>query len=204
MYLIEFNEQFYLQTQGTAMGTKMAPAYAYLFMGKLKEHLAITSSTKHIHIWKRFIHDILIIWTGTKSEFEQYMHTIKKIHQTMKFTHEISDTELTFLDITLYRGDRFLSKIKLDLRTHIKATNKQLYIYATLYHPPSTIKAISKGETQTQQYLRTNSNETNFNKMICRLIQKLKRRGYKQNQIVDQIKHEIHWKKRGLDTEKQA
>ena len=29
----EFNEEFYIQKQGTAMGTKMAPAYANLFMG---------------------------------------------------------------------------------------------------------------------------------------------------------------------------
>ena len=120
--VFEFNEQFYLQTQGTAMGTKMAPAYANLFMGKLEEHL-LHLAQKHIHTWKRFIDDIFIIWTGTKSEFEQYMHTINQIHQTIKFTHEISDTELTFLDVTLYKGDRFLSQNILDLRTHIKATN---------------------------------------------------------------------------------
>ena len=120
--VFEFNEQFYLQTQGTAMGTKMAPAYANLFMGKLEEHL-LHLAQKHIHTWKIFIDDIFIIWTGTKSEFEQYMHTINQIHQTIKFTHEISDTELTFLDVTLYKGDRFLSQNILDLRTHIKATN---------------------------------------------------------------------------------
>ena len=31
--VFEFDEKFYLQIQGTAMGTKMAPAYANLFMG---------------------------------------------------------------------------------------------------------------------------------------------------------------------------
>ena len=62
--VFEFNEQFYLQIQGTAMGTKMAPAYANLFMGKLEEHL-IKLAHNHIHTWKRFIDDIFIIWTGT-------------------------------------------------------------------------------------------------------------------------------------------
>ena len=123
--VFEFNEQFYLQTQGTAMGTKMAPAYGNLFMGKLEEHLYLAQ--KHIHTWKRFIDDIFIIWTGTKSEFEQYMHTINQIHQTIKFAHEISDTQLTFLDVTLYKGDRFLSQNILDLRTHIKATTVHPY-----------------------------------------------------------------------------
>ena len=87
---------------------------------------------------------------------------------------------------TLYKGDRFLHTNILDLRTHIKDTNKQLYVHATSYHPPSTIKAISKGEAQ--RYLRTNSNENNFNTMTCKLIHKLKQRGYKQNQIAHHIK----------------
>ena len=37
--VFEFNNDYYLQIQGTAMGTKMAPAYANLFMGKLEEKL---------------------------------------------------------------------------------------------------------------------------------------------------------------------
>ena len=67
--VFEFNEQFYLQIQGTAMGTKMAPAYANLFMGKLEEYL-INLAPNHIHTWKRFIDDIFIIWTGTTAEFD--------------------------------------------------------------------------------------------------------------------------------------
>ena len=31
--VFEFNDKYYLQIQGTAIGTKMAPAYANLFMG---------------------------------------------------------------------------------------------------------------------------------------------------------------------------
>ena len=74
----------------------------------------------------------------------------------------------------------------LDLKTHIKATNKQIYVYSTSYHPPTTIKAIAKGETK--RYLRTSSNETNFNSMTLKLIHKLKQRGYKPNQVFRHIK----------------
>ena len=68
------------------MGTKMAPAYANCFMGKHVVHLPHT----HIHRDSFFI-----IWTGAK-----YSHTINQIHQTIKFTYELSDTELKFLDHT--------------------------------------------------------------------------------------------------------
>ena len=66
--VFEFNDNYYLQIQGTAMGTKMAPAYAKLFMGKLEQKL-IEKGKQHILIWKRFIDDVFIVWTGSKSQF---------------------------------------------------------------------------------------------------------------------------------------
>ena len=70
--VFEFNDKHYLQTQGTAMGTKMAPAYANLFMGKIE--IKLQAMTDKIFIWKRFIDDIFIIWTGTNMELEQIIH----------------------------------------------------------------------------------------------------------------------------------
>ena len=133
-----------------------------------------------IHTWKRFVDDIFIIWTGTTNE---YMQCINQIHPTIKFTHEISEQKLTFLDVMLYKGDRF--KKSGDLKTHIKDTNKQSYVHSTSYHPPTTKRAISKGETK--RYLCTNSNEGNFKRMTLKLIHKLKQRGYKQEEILKQI-----------------
>ena len=63
--VFEFNNRYYLQIQGTAMGTKMAPAYANLFMGKLEQKF-IYIGKQHIQIWKRFIDNIFIIWTGSR------------------------------------------------------------------------------------------------------------------------------------------
>ena len=34
--------------------------------------------------------------------------------------------EVTFLDVTVYKGERFQATNILDLKTHIKDTNKQL------------------------------------------------------------------------------
>ena len=35
----KFNGEYYLQIQGMAMGTRMAPSYANIFMGKLETQL---------------------------------------------------------------------------------------------------------------------------------------------------------------------
>ena len=87
-----------------------------------------------IILWKRFLDDT--------EELK------KKTHHTIKFTYDISNIELTFLDITVYKGDRFQTTNILDYNTHIKNTSKQLYVHSTSYHPPSTIKETAKEETK--------------------------------------------------------
>ena len=160
--------------------------YANLFMGKLEEEKLTKLGNPHILIWKRFIDDIFLIWTGSKTDFETYMNELNKLHHSIKFTYEISQNKLTFLDVTLYKGSRFENNHILDICTHIKPTNKQLYVHASSYHPQSTIAAITKGETK--RYLRTNSNEENFKRMTLNLTHRLKERGYKHNQILKHIK----------------
>ena len=58
----EFDEQFYLQKHGTAMGTRMAPPYANLFMGDL-ERSALDKTAYKPLVWWRYIDDIFLIWT---------------------------------------------------------------------------------------------------------------------------------------------
>ena len=178
--VIEFNGEFFLQLQGTAMGTKMAPAYANLFMGSLEPRLQ-NLGHNHIELWKRFIDDIFVIWTGTHEGLDKFMTDLNTVHPTIKFTHEKSDTELTFLDVTVYKGPQFLETGRLDVRTHIKPTNKQLYIHKSSYHPESAKTAIPKGETQ--RYLRSNTRAETFTKITKKLKQKLIERGYKPSEL---------------------
>ena len=58
----EFNDEFFLQIGGTAMGTELAPNYANLFMDMF-ENKALDNYPLKPLIWKRFIDDIFLIWT---------------------------------------------------------------------------------------------------------------------------------------------
>ena len=64
--IFEFNGN---QLQSTAMGTIMAPSYTNLFMGKLDPKLQ-AQAPNHIQMWKRYIDDIFIIWTGSKEDLQ--------------------------------------------------------------------------------------------------------------------------------------
>lgn len=66
-----FDEEFFLQTKGTAMGTKVAPTYATLVMGYLENILfertsEVFDAELSTYIgsnWKRYLDDCFIFWT---------------------------------------------------------------------------------------------------------------------------------------------
>ena len=57
-----FNGAYYLQKHGTAMGTRMAPSYANVFLEKLESDLLHRAERKPM-IWLRYIADIFAIST---------------------------------------------------------------------------------------------------------------------------------------------
>ena len=69
--------------------------------------LQFSSSVQKPSIWKRYIDDIFSVWDISKADIEQFIEQANSYHPTIKFTAEISDTETTFLDTVVYRGERF-------------------------------------------------------------------------------------------------
>ena len=69
--VFSFNGQIYQQIQGTAMGTKMAPSYANLFMDRFERAFLAQEPILPL-VWKRYIDDILCIWMGTRSELDVF------------------------------------------------------------------------------------------------------------------------------------
>ena len=179
--VFRFNDKFYIQKQGTAMGTKMAPAYANIFMGALQSRILSETNPFPIH-WKRYIDDIFLVWTDTKESLEQF------IRASMTYTKALIllTDEITFLDLCLYKGERFAKEGILDIKTHIKPTNTQQYVHASSAHPPGTGRGIIKGELL--RYLRTNSNEPTFLTHKEKHVENMKTQGYRQETIHESIK----------------
>ena len=63
----QFNGKDYLQTHGTAMGTKMAVAFANIFMAKIEKEILRQSTTKPI-FWKRFIDAVISMWNKSRDK----------------------------------------------------------------------------------------------------------------------------------------
>ena len=93
-----------------------------------------------------------------------------------KFTAEISETETTFLDTKVYKGDRFLRESILDVRTHYKSTETFQYTNFYSCHPPGVTKGFIKGEPL--RLPRTNSSQFTFEENMRNFKTRLQNRDY--------------------------
>jgi hypothetical protein len=100
------------------MGTKMAPSYANIFMGKLEKQL-LESSIERLLTWYRFIDDVDMKWTQSDEELQNFLSRANNLHPSIKFTHEISNTTISFLDTSSSLSEGVLSTDLYSLLTPI-------------------------------------------------------------------------------------
>ena len=112
------------------MGTKMAPSYANIFMGRLEKQLLQSVTPKPLS-WLRFIDDINMKWIHGTETLEAFLETANSFHPTIRFIVEVSNDKHVFLDTT----SRFVDdKVVVDLYT--KPTDSHQYLLPTSCHPP--------------------------------------------------------------------
>ena len=91
-----FNNDYFLQTNGTAIRTRFAPTYAIIFMNDFQERVVY----KYHHppkIWFQFIDDIWGIFKGSLGQLMAFLEHLNSAHDTIKFTMSYSRTEIVFL-----------------------------------------------------------------------------------------------------------
>ena len=184
IYHFNFNNQHFLQIHRTAMGTRMAPSYANLFiMGKL-EQSAIENDPFKPYVWWRFIDDIFMVWTEGEEHLQTFLHHLNSIHPTIKFTHEYSNSShqsLPFLDVHVYLDN---SPVETDL--HTNPTDKHQYLLKTSCHPAHTKRTITFSLALRLRRICSCTDDF-FNKRCTELINFLELRGYSRHFVKKEI-----------------
>ena len=132
----------------------------------------VHSFFEHIPLWRRFIDDVLFVWTGPQEDLMLFLNSLKQNDYNLKFTYEISQRSLTFLDVQISIDDE--GTIETSLFRKSLAGNSLLH--ATSSHPKSLISNIPYG-----QYLRIRRNcstDSNFEYEAKLLQQRFQERGY--------------------------
>jgi len=124
-----FMNKHFLQKKGTAMGTKMAPSYANLFMGLCEQTFLLNQNLQPL-AWYRFIDDIFLVWQSGMESLQLFLKNLNTFFSSLNFTWNISQNSVTFLDV-----DVFLDNGVIKTKVHVKDTNKMQYLHYESCHP---------------------------------------------------------------------
>ena len=117
------------------------------------------------------------------------------MHPTLKFTHEWSKTEINFLDLTLYKGERFSNTQIIDIKCFSKPCDTFQYLSRDSSHPNACFSGMVKGEAI--RYIRNSSSETEYEQKLDFFISKLLTRGYKKFEVLNGLA-DISYKRRNI------
>ena len=106
-------------------GTKLAPSYANLFMTTFEEKYVYTYPLKH-KLWKRFIDDIFMMMPHGMNSLVKFIEHLNRVHPIIKFTSDISDREISFLNLAIY-----IQHSQLHTRLYTKTTDRHMYLNYT-------------------------------------------------------------------------
>ena len=153
-------------------------------MGWFEEKFIFPLLTNLSDFYLRFIDDIFLIWNGTKTEFDNFLKKINECHPSIKSEYEMSQTEINFLDSTVFRVDN-----KLRTKVYVKPTDRKSYLHSKSEHPNSTKKSIAYS-----QALRFNSicySRSDLHKNCKRLFNTLTKSGYNKTGTATRINRAI-------------
>ncbi|CAJ0949676.1 unnamed protein product [Ranitomeya imitator] len=141
-----FQDDFYLQIRGTAMGSNVAPPYANCYMADFEESHIYSHPlfNDNVVLWKCYIDDVFCIWGGTLESLASFFGWLNTAWPGISFTMSHDNSRRNFLDtMVILQSD---GSISTDLYT--KSTDRNSLLHFTSFHPPATKKSVPKSQFQ--------------------------------------------------------
>jgi hypothetical protein len=170
--VFSFDDTFWLQIAGTAMGTSCACMYATLYYALHERQSILRSHGHQLLYFKRFIDDIFGIWIGGDTPaWTQFQNDLSFGSLRWETTKLSSSVVFLDLEISLDPDNQCLTT-----RTYQKAMNLFLYIPPTSAHPPGVLKSIVYGNLQ--RFWKQNTHRSDFVRVAGQFAQHLIARGH--------------------------
>ncbi|XP_071124112.1 uncharacterized protein [Mytilus edulis] len=184
--VFEFDGKIYKQVIGTAIGAVPSPEICDILMFEIMNQIISAFQYKDkIFYHGRYRDDGFIIYDGTSDEIIDFFRLANDYNPLLKFTYEIKNDKMSFLDVDVIKGQRFTTYGILDLEIHFKETNSYLFLHRNSCHSQHVFRGFIKGEA-----IRQIRNTSDHNKLINNLTNfkvKLLDRGYDNAEIDDSI-----------------
>ena len=169
--VFEFSKKYFIQTSGTAIGSKLAPGYTNLFLS-IFEHNMLNQYSIKPSIWLRYVDDIFMIWNDSEDKLKDFLAYINTVNPAIQFTHAHSYESVNFLDVLVTLTND--GTISTDLYT--KPTDTHQCLHMSSCHPNNVKEAIAF--LQATRILRICSDPATALSRCNELIEYLVRRGH--------------------------
>jgi hypothetical protein len=127
---MQFNDQFYKQNEGLAMGAPTSAILAETSIKHLERKLIEILNKHQIIDYHRYMDDILIVYNKNNTNINSTPNECNTIHPKIKFTMETQKhNTLNYLDLTITNNHN-----KLTLGIYRKPTNTDLIIHNDFCH----------------------------------------------------------------------
>ena len=111
--LILFNQQFYKQHDGVAIGSPLGPTLANVFLCYHEKNwlLNCPSEFKPV-IYRRYVDDAFLL-VCSKHQIEKFRNYLNRQHKNIKFTSETeNENSISFLDIKITSdNNKFMTSV---------------------------------------------------------------------------------------------
>jgi len=127
--IIKFGDKCFIQKKGVAMGNRLAPLVAIIFMHSLEEK-ARQNHPNFPKFYKRYIDDCLCTWNNS-CDLDGFLQFINTIHPNIRFTVEKQDKDgwLSFL-----RSQLKIKNTHIERKYYRKPTSKDIFLHAMSHH----------------------------------------------------------------------
>lgn len=195
--VFEFNNILWKQQIGAAIGAIPSPQVCNILMYQiLNDILSKFKFRKQIFYIGRYMDDGIIIFDGTNSQLTELFEVANSHHKYFKFTHEISEKEIIFLDLKIYKGSRFQCNKILDTKIYFKPTNTFLYLHRGSCHNPHVFSGFIKGEVI--RYIRNTNNDNDLQHALSQFKLNLMARGYQEAEIRQSVNEALQIDRKDL------
>ncbi|XP_053546886.1 uncharacterized protein LOC128638774 [Bombina bombina] len=175
-----FENNFYLQMEGTAMGSNMAPSLANLFMADYESIQMKVYEMDAISFYCRYIDDVFLIWRNGEQELNNWIHTLNGMDSTIKFQHTSNNATVDFLDVRVFKTSNGLGTTLFR-----KKTDRNTLLHAKSCHQPALIRNIPKA--QYQRVIRYNTDDDLMQTQMSEMTQRFLQRGYNKKNLEKQL-----------------
>ena len=166
-----FAGNYYKQINGVAMGTRMGPSYANLFVGYVEHQFFNQYNGPKPELYGRYIDDCIGAISSSREELDHFITSVNSFHPALKYTWEISETSLAFLDIKVSISGNVLCT-----SVHYKPTDSHSYLLYSSSHPSHVKNSIPY--CQFLRLRRLCSDDSDFSSKSEEMCQFFEKRGY--------------------------